>query len=135
MTLLFDEFRPGMGMEAEFTIPGSGKSSILLMKDPNNYMINVIPKWDKKILVISTKIEGEFGNQITIDNFDYASGGTMTVRIEAHQNFYAVYVNNNFVNKYAHRVPMSDIKKAKFYGEKGTLITLNALYHYQPPPQ
>ena len=58
-------------MEAEFTIPESGKSSILLMKDPNNYMINVVPKWDKKILVISTKIEGEFGNQITLDNFDY----------------------------------------------------------------
>ena len=42
-------------MEAEFTIPESGKSSILLMKDPNNYMINVVARWDKKILVINTK--------------------------------------------------------------------------------
>ena len=120
-------------MEAEFTIPESGKSSILLMKDPNNYMINVVARWDKKILVINTKIEGEFGNQVTIDNFNHASGGTMIVRIVAHQSSYAVYVNNDFVNKYAHRVPMTDIKKAKFYGEEGTLITLSALY--QPPPQ
>lgn len=31
-----------MGMEAEFTIPESSKSSILLMKEANNYMIMLV---------------------------------------------------------------------------------------------
>ena len=27
-------------MEAEFTVPESGKTSVLLLKDPNNYMVH-----------------------------------------------------------------------------------------------
>ena len=119
-------------MEAEFTIPESGKTSVILMKDSNNYMIQVGPKWDKKNLVIATKIEAEWGNAVTIDDFGHASGGTMTIRIEAHDQYFAVYVNNNLVSKYPHRLPIDDIKKAKFYGEEGSLTKLSALY--QPPP-
>ena len=110
MTLIFDEFKQGMGMEAEFTIPESGKSAILLMKDPNNYMIHVGPKWDKKILVVQTKKEAVWGNKQTIDNFDYESGGTMAVRIEAHSTSFAVYVNNKLVCKYPRYRRSTDIK-------------------------
>ena len=127
MTLIFDEFKLGMGMEAEFTIPDSGKSSILLVKDVNNYMIHVSPKWDRKVLVISTKTDGEYGNEQTIDDFDHESGGTMTVRIEAQQSYYAVFVNNNLISKYP-GLQMSDIKKARFFGEEGSLTKLSALY-------
>ena len=128
MTLIFDEFRYGMGMEAEFTVPESGKTSVLLLKDPNNYMVQVVPKWDKKILVISTKIDGEFGNSITIDEFTAASGSKMIIRIEGHQKYFAVFVDNKLINKYPHRLPIGDIKKAKLYGEEGSLIKLSALY-------
>ena len=60
-----------------------------------SYMIHVGPIWDRKVLVISTKMDAAWANEQTINDFDHESGGTMTVRIEAQRSSYAVFINNN----------------------------------------
>lgn len=133
MVLVLKDFTYGFGVEAEISALDTGKSNLLLMKDDANYMIHVSPKWDQKILVISTKIEGEWGNKETIDNFDYPSGTKITARIEAHQRYYAVFIDNNLVSKYPHRLPIEDIEKCKFYGKEDELVKLGVLF--RPVPQ
>ena len=128
MVLVLNNFRYGFGVESEFGALDTGKSNLLLMKDDANYMIHAGAKWDKKTLVISTKINGEWGNQQTIENFDYPSGTIITVRIEAHQSSYAVFVNNNMVSKFPHRLPIEEIKKAKFYEAENELKKLGVLF-------
>ena len=125
------DFRYAFGVESDFGALDTGKSNLLLMKDDANYMIQASARWDKKTLVICTKINGEWGNQETIENFDYPVGTIITVRIEAHKTAYAVYVNNNLVSKYPHRLPVEEIEKAKFYAAENELKKLGILFRLQ----
>ena len=128
MVLVLNNFKYGCGVEAEFNALGSGRSNLLLMKDDSNYMIQASSKWDKKTLVICTKIDGEWGNQQTIENFDYPSGTKIVIRIEATQSSYGVFVDNNLVCKFPHRLPIEEIKKAKFYTAEDELRKFGVLF-------
>lgn len=122
------DFRYGSGVEVQLTAADTDKSNLILMKDDNNYMILLSARWDKKILVINTKTDGEFGEKQTIDNFDHASGTKVKLRIEGHQRYFAVFVNDSLVSKFPHRLPFEDIVKTKFYGDEDKLIRYGVLF-------
>ena len=128
------DFKSGMGIEAEITAsdtPGS-QSQLILMKDDNNYAITVIQKWDKKLLIINSKLETIWGKRIAIDNFDYpAKGEPITVRIEANSTGFDVFVNNSVVAKFPHAISVADIEKTKFFGEEGQLKKYTILFQTQ----
>ena len=128
MAFSLPDFNVGMGVEAEIITSDTGSSQLILMKDDNNYMISASPKWEKKRLIITSKIESVWGEKVTIDNFDYPKGESMTIRIEAHTSSFNVYVNNVLVNKFPHVMPLTDIAKTKFFGEEGQLKKYTVLF-------
>ena len=131
MGFTFQDFRAQMSVEAEILASDTGSSQLTLMKDDSNYIISVIAKWKEKILMANSKVETVWGDKVIIDdNFDFAKGYLLMVRIEASTSCYGVFVNNTLVCRFPHatQMPIADIKRAKFFGEDDQLKRFSVLF-------
>ena len=107
-------FKSGMAAEVRFLVPDSCTyTSFNLLKDEQNYVIQGTFRWDQRVLILNSKIGGCWGTEVCVSQVCFNKGDDVAIRFYAQDDVFIVTVNGKEVNRYQHRLPLSDIKKAK----------------------
>ena len=109
----------GLGVGVKYTAPQStDKFRFILMKDPNNYAIQVAVYYESKQLIVNSKEDANWGEGIDFsDQFDFSSGIAVAIRVEAREQHYDVFFNDKHLGKFDHRLPLKDVDAAVVYSD------------------
>lgn len=118
------KFELGMAVEVMFLTPDKGQPALDLMDERNNVLLHVNPSWDQNTFILNTCNNGQWGEKECPRGFDFSSGVPVTIIAEARNDCFAILVNGRLVHYYKHRLPFTNICKARFYmmGNPGTPI-------------
>ena len=115
--------KPRMAVEARFIVPEVNTHvSFNLIKDEQNYMIHGSFRWDQNILILNSKLGGQWQQRVTVSDVCFKPGDDIAVRYEAQDEYFLVLVNQKELNQFKYRQPLSDIKIAKTIPGEGIKV-------------
>lgn len=96
-----DGLKVGNSIEVGYENPrkSPGAIHINLLKDDHNYVLHFNPRWGPTSLVLNTKEDGKFGDEIKIDGYAFGYGATIFVKFIAESDHFIIHVYNDTINK------------------------------------
>ena len=105
------QFKIGMKIEVEYVNPTAGWTVIWLMDIFNNVVLTFSARICQGILALNTRIDNKWGKEVRPKGYDFTPGVSQNVCFEAEENYFIIQVNNNDLNHYAYRLPVTSIRK------------------------
>ena len=114
-------FKPGMSIKVKLVNPSNDRFGINLCGSDDTILLHLnsrISGQDSQHLVLNHRQCGKWGREERPSGFDFTPGIKATIEIEAKDDGYKISNNGKFLHKFAHRVPVHQVKKVEFVPQK-----------------
>ena len=130
-----DHFNVGMAVEVTFITPDGGRPTLELFDAHGHHILSLSARWGECALVLNSNKHG-WGSEERPDGFDFRSGVSCTVRVEAARDHLVIIANGKIVHRYNHRVEIKHLRRVVFKSahdqdakaKKAKLNTLSICY-------
>ena len=129
-TIMVGNFGRGFSAELNFVAPETESVELhLINSTTGNIPIAVIVRYihstyaDYKFIV-NHKHAGYWGDEVRPSGYDFTAGIDMTLKIEANQNNWSVYANDQLITNFAYRIE-PELDTVKGFSQDATLNSLS----------
>ena len=108
-------FGVGNAIEVDYITPNYGRPTFDLRNITGNIVLHVNPRWDTRVFVLNSYINGQWGTDERPTGFDFTSGVPLKIRVEAKSNYFNIVVNGQVLHQYKYRLPVTSVTNVCWY--------------------
>ena len=109
------KFKVGQAIKAQYTNPSDGWIRVDLYDESNNILLHFNPRWDTKLVVLNSMIDGRWGGEERLSSgYDFTAEKGCTVELLATESAISIFLDGRHFHDYKHRLPIESVVKAFF---------------------
>ena len=122
-----DNFSIGQAIQAGYINSSDGRIGLNLMDAGDNVVLHFNPRFDQKVLVLNSKINGSWGPEEKPKGYDFDPQKSYTVDFLATEAFISISLDGKHFYDYKNRLPITSVVKVSYWSSGSNPAKLHYL--------